>query len=136
MQLPVEIALVAAVAYLIYLLVLQAVTSRRNATNARKHGCKEPPIQRNRYPLGIDNLLRAIAADKAKQFPVDAIQRTIDVGAITYKYALLGSTNYFTADEKNIQTMLATNFSDWDVSTKQGFLSSRGSLLGQWKGMP
>ena len=42
----------------------------------------------------------------------------------------------FTADEKNIQTMLATNFSDWDVSTKQGFLSSRGSLLGQWKGMP
>jgi hypothetical protein len=122
MQLPVEIALLAAAACIIYLVVSQIIISRQNAANARKLGCKEPPIQRNRYPLGIDNLLRAIAADKAKLFPVDAIQRTIDNGAITYKYTLLGSTNYFTADEKNIQAMLATNFSDWDVSNCSGLL--------------
>ncbi|PMD14093.1 cytochrome P450 52A12 [Hyaloscypha hepaticicola] len=115
MQLPFEIALVASVAYIIYLAVSQFITSRRNAANAQKLGCKEPPFQKNKYPLGIDNLLRAIAADKAKLFPVDTIKRTVDVGSITYKYTLLGSTNYFTADEKNIQTMLATKFSDWDL---------------------
>jgi hypothetical protein len=117
MQLPFEIALVASVAYIIYLAVSQFIASRRNVANAQKHGCKEPPLQKNKYPLGIDNLLRAIAADKAKLFPVDAIKRTVDVGSITYKYTLLGTTNYFTADEKNIQTMLATKFSDWDVSS-------------------
>jgi hypothetical protein len=116
MQLPFELALVAGTAYFIYLVVSHLVISRRNAANARELGCKEPPLQKNRYPLGIDNLLRAIAADKAKLFPVDTIQRTKDNGAITYKYTLLGTTNYFTADEKNIQTILATNFSDWDVS--------------------
>jgi hypothetical protein len=117
MQLPFEIALVASVAYIIFLILSNFVTSRRNTINAQKLGCKEPPLQKNRYPLGIDNLLRAIGADKAKLFPVDAIQRTKDVGSITYKYTLLGNTNYFTADEKNIQTILATNFSDWDVSS-------------------
>jgi hypothetical protein len=124
MQLPIEIALVVSASYIVYLFLSDFLVSRRNAANARKLGCKEPPVQRNRYPLGIDNLLRAINADKAKQFPVDAIKRTVDNGSITYKYSLLGSTNYFTADEKNIQTILATNFSDWDVSTLVG-----GSLL-------
>lgn len=118
MLLHLEIALVATGAYIIYLVVVHLVSSHRNAAKARELGCKEPPIQRNRYPLGIDNLLRAIAADKARIFPLDMIQRTVDVGAITYKYTLLGSTNFFTADEKNIQTMLATNFNDWDVSSK------------------
>jgi hypothetical protein len=117
MQLPFEIALVASGAYIIFLILSNLVTSRRNTINAQKLGCKEPPLQKNKYPLGIDNLLRAIAADKAKLFPVHAIQRTKDVGSITFKYTLLGTTNYFTADEKNIQTILATNFSDWDVSS-------------------
>jgi hypothetical protein len=124
MQLPLEISLVALAAYILYLFVSNVVISRQNAAHARKLGCKEPPVQKNRYPLGIDNLLRAIAADKAKQFPVDTIKRTVDNGAITYKYALLGSTNYFTADEKNIQTILATNFSDWDVSSRRNPLPS------------
>jgi hypothetical protein len=127
MQLPIEVALVASAAYIIYLVISNFLVSRQNAANARTLGCKEPPVQRNRYPLGIDNLLRAINADKAKQFPVDAIKRTVDNGAITYQYSLLGNTNYFTADEKNIQTILATNFCDWDVSTVIGDV-----LLSSW----
>jgi hypothetical protein len=115
MLLPIEIILVTLTAYILYLVVSHLITSRRNAAKALQLGCKEPALQKNRYPLGIDNLLRAIAADKAKLFPVDAIKRTVDNGSITYKYTLLGSTNYFTADEKNIQTMLATGFSDWDL---------------------
>lgn len=115
MYLPIEIAFVLSTSYVTFLIVSHLLTSRRNAAKARALRCEEPPLQKNRYPLGIDNLLRAIAADKAKLFPVDAIKRTVDNGSITYKYTLLGSTNYFTADEKNIQTILATSFSDWDL---------------------
>jgi hypothetical protein len=78
MQLLIEMALVASAAYLIYLAVSRFITSRRNAAKARKLGCEEPALQKNRYPLGIDNLLRAIAADKAKLFPVDASMHILE----------------------------------------------------------
>jgi hypothetical protein len=112
MQLLVALAWASA-AYALYFFISIFVTSYRNAAKARALKCEEPQFQKNRYPLGIDNLLRALAADKAKLFPVYQIQRTIDTGAITYKYSLLGSTNIFTADEKNIQAILATHFSDF-----------------------
>ncbi len=41
------------------------------------------------------------------------VQRSLDVGAITYKYQVLGATNISTSDEKNIQAMLATQFADF-----------------------
>jgi hypothetical protein len=78
MQLLIEMALVASVAYIIYLAVSYSIASRRNAAKAQKFGCEEPALQKNRYPLGIDNLLRAIAADKAKLFPVDASMHILE----------------------------------------------------------
>jgi hypothetical protein len=39
----------------------------------------------------------------------------LDTGAITYKYSVLGNNNIFTADEKNIQAILATQFNDPDL---------------------
>ena len=115
MHVPLAIAALAwaFAAYIIYYFLSAFLTSRRHAAKARELRCEEPPFQKNRYPLGIDQLLRALAADKAKQFPTDAIQRTVDIGSITYKYSILGMTNIFTADEKNIQAMLATQFNDF-----------------------
>jgi len=115
MQLPIAIAALAwaTFAYFLYLLVSSLLTSRRNAAKARALKCEDPPFQKNRWPLGIDNLLRSLAADKAQQFPVDAIKRTEDVGAITFKYSILGVTQVSTADEKNIQAILATQFADF-----------------------
>lgn len=100
-------------AYLLYFFVSLLLTSRRRAARARELKCEEPPFQKNRYPFGIDNLLRALAADRVKLFPVDMIQRALDVRAITYRYSILGTTNITTSDEKNIQAMLATQFSDF-----------------------
>ena len=34
-------------------------------------------------------------------------------GSITFKYSILGANNLFTADEKNIQAILATQFDDF-----------------------
>lgn len=105
----------ALVAFVIYVLVTSFVTSRRNAFKARELNCLEPPIQKNRLPLGLDQLQRALKADKDRMFPVDTIQRTKDNGAITFKYSMLGSTNYFTADEMNIQAILAKQFKDFEL---------------------
>jgi cytochrome P450 len=58
---------------------------------------------------------RAIKADQDQLFPVDVIDRIHDVGAITYSYSILGAKNYHTSDEKNIQTILAVAFQDWDL---------------------
>jgi len=121
MQIPLAIAALswAAAAYVLYLLLFRFIQARRNAALARKLGCQEPPEQvnprRKKLPLGIDNLARAFAADKAQQFPTDVIQRIHDTGAITFSYSVLGTKSYFTADEKNIQAMLATSFQDFDL---------------------
>jgi len=117
MELPIAVIALgwAFVAYVIYFFVSLILTSRRHAAMARELECEEPPFQKNKWPLGIDNLLRALAADKEKQFPVDMVKRTIENGAITYRYSILGTTNLATSDEKNIQAILATQFADFDL---------------------
>lgn len=122
MELPIATAALLLVAsYIIFVLLSNFLTSRRIASKARELKCVEPPFQKNRYPLGIDNIQRALAADKEKRFPPDIIQRTLDVGAITYRYSMLGNNNIFTADEKNIQAILATQFKDFDLGpTRRG----------------
>lgn len=105
----------AGLSYIIYLVVAAYLRSRRNAIKARELKCEAPPAQKNRWPLGIDQIVRAIKADQAQQFPVDAIKRAEDVGSITYSWSLFGSENFTTADHKNIQAILATQFSDFDL---------------------
>ncbi len=117
MHLPYAVVAVvwAVVSYVIYAHITRVLTKRRQAALAREWKTQEPPVQKNRYPFGIDNVLRALKADKEKAFPTDTIKRTHDVGAITFKYSTLGSTNIFTADEKNIQALLASQFNDFEL---------------------
>jgi hypothetical protein len=103
------------VSYVIYFTLTAILTSRRHAATAREWNCLEPAIQKNALPFGIDQIRRALKADKDRRFPVDTIQRHKDVGALTYKASLLGLTNIVTADEKNIQALLATQFKDFDI---------------------
>lgn len=136
-----------AASYVLYLIASAFHTSRRNAAKARALKCEEPPFEKNRWPLGIDNLLRALAADRAQQFPVDVIKRFDDLSTNTYRYQVLGASppgsvwviffchfrckplllldmitdsslwigarNIRTADPKNIQAILATQFADF-----------------------
>jgi hypothetical protein len=102
-------------AYVISLVISRFLKSRRITSKARRLNCEEPPQLKSRYPLGIDLLLRYVAADRAKLFPVDSIQRTIDAGGYTYKYSILGNKVIVSADPKNIQALLATQFNDFDL---------------------
>lgn len=80
-----------AASYVFYLIASAIHTSRRNAAKARALKCEEPPFEENRWPLGIDNLLRALAADRAQQFPLDVIKRFDDLSTNTYRYQILGA---------------------------------------------
>jgi hypothetical protein len=76
--------------YVTYLILSSILSSRRNAARARALKCEEPPFERNRWPLGIDSLKRALAADRAQHFPEDLIKRFEDLGTHTYRYQVLG----------------------------------------------
>ena len=122
MQLPIATtATLVVVSYIIYLVLASFLQPCRNARKARELKCEEPPLQKNKYPLGIDQIQKALAADKEKLFPIEMAKRTVEIGAITYRYSVLGNNNIFTADEKNIQAILATQFSDFDLGpTRRG----------------
>ncbi|RDW67901.1 putative cytochrome P450 52A12 [Coleophoma cylindrospora] len=102
-------------AYVVFLLVSSFISSRQNAAKARRLKCEEPTHQQNRYPFGVEHVVRALKADQAQEFPVDQLRRCKEVGAITYRYSVLGTQNVFTADEKNIQAILATQFADYEL---------------------
>ncbi|KFY20944.1 hypothetical protein V491_03293, partial [Pseudogymnoascus sp. VKM F-3775] len=53
------------------------------------------------------------------EFPVELERRSAQVGANTYLYSTMGSTNLFTVDEKNIQAILATQFAGFDIGPKR-----------------
>ncbi len=72
-------------------ITLRFLASRRNAANANGLKCEEPPFERNRWPLGIDNLLRTLAADRDKRFPDDMIERFAALNTSTYRYQILGA---------------------------------------------
>lgn len=116
MQIPYAIALaLITVSCFLYVVLSNFIRSWRHAALARKWSTQDPPVLKNRLPFGIDLVQRVMKSDKEMLFPVDAITRTEDAGAITYKYSTLGSTNIFTADEKNVQAILATQFPDYDL---------------------
>lgn len=107
----------AVAAYALWSYLSLLFTWRRQAAIARELKCEDPPFLKSKLPYGISTFIRILRAGKAKKFPVDMIQRTIDVGAITYKFQVLGSTAISTADEKNIQAILSTQFNDFGECT-------------------
>jgi cytochrome P450 len=103
------------VSYVLYVVLTNFIRAWRHAALARQWSTQDPPVLKSRLPFGVDLVHRVMKSDKEMLFPVDAIARTKEAGAITYKYSTLGSTNIFTADEKNIQAILATQFPDYDL---------------------
>ncbi|KAK3900576.1 cytochrome P450 [Staphylotrichum tortipilum] len=105
-SLPVVLSLTAA-GLVLFRVIVRFRVSRRNAAKAKALKCEELPFERNRWPLGIDNLLRTLAADREKCFPEDMIER---FKALKTSIEVLGTRNLRTGDPKNIQAILATHF--------------------------
>ncbi|KAF4628259.1 hypothetical protein G7Y89_g9894 [Cudoniella acicularis] len=104
----------ALVGIVVFTIINGILTKRRNAQKAKALNCQLPKQQANRLPLGIDHIQAFLAAMKNENFPNLAVEMFSDLGT-TFEASILGGTGVFTVDEQNIQAILATQFSDFDV---------------------
>ena len=103
-------------AYVVYTLISKILTSRRHAAQARRLGCKPSPRYLASWPLGLDLIRDALKADRAKQFPDLLVSRFERMNKRDYRYSVLGAASTFvTAEPKNIQALLATQFKDFSL---------------------
>ena len=107
------ICLGAGAAYFLYKVISNILASRYYAAEAQRLGCKPPPKQENNWPFGVDRLRKLLRADAAKVFPDFMLQRFMEMGVNTFEFNLIGTQGYLTADPKNIQAILATQFNDF-----------------------
>ncbi|MCJ1377231.1 hypothetical protein MMC17_000323 [Xylographa soralifera] len=108
-------------AYIIYSFISNLITSRRSTREAERLGCKPAPRLPNRLPYGIDRIREALRADKAQQFMQMITGRFDAMGALTFETKVLGIEGHMTADPKNIQAVLATQFHDFELGrTRRG----------------
>lgn len=89
----------------------------RYRLKSRRLGCGFVPIEPTRWPLGIDSVRRALKADKEQRTPDFVAARFEATGRHTWGLSLLGTFNIITADPRNVQAILATQFEDFIMGT-------------------
>ena len=77
--------------------------------------------------LGISSFLKILATRRERKCLELTFRRAVDVGRTTTT-VLLGQDIVFTCDPENLKTVLATNFPDYGIGARLGFM---GPLLGQ-----
>lgn len=89
----------------------------QNLLKSRRHGCGPVPFEPTRWPLGIDLVIRGLWADKDQSTPDFVTMRFESMGRYTWGLSLLGTSNLVTAEPRNIQAILATQFEDFVMGT-------------------
>lgn len=110
-----ELAILIFVLYIALRFVNYAIMSRHRVAKMHEWSCEEAPIEKNRLPLGIDQILQSLKADRAKAFPPLVLERQKKMGVSTFRTSVLGSEGILTNDPKNIQAILATQFDHFDL---------------------
>ncbi|WYZ36702.1 hypothetical protein EsH8_II_000208 [Colletotrichum jinshuiense] len=85
------------------------------ARRARQLSCLPAPLEPSRLPLGLDTVLASLRADREQRTPDHVAARFAALGVHTFRISLLGTTNLVTADPRNIQALLATQFTDFGM---------------------
>ena len=88
-----------------------------NLLKSRRHGCGPVPFEPTRWPLGIDLVIRGLWADKDQSTPDFVTMRFESMGRYTWGLSLLGTSNLVTAEPRNVQAILATQFEDFVMGT-------------------
>lgn len=91
---------------------ISSIVDRRKA---KALGCQPLHIQKNRLPLGWDQLQRLRAATSAGDFPAEMNRIFQEEGRRTFETSMLGTTFIQTVEPKNIQALLATQFKDFEL---------------------
>ncbi|OQD89061.1 hypothetical protein PENANT_c003G07195 [Penicillium antarcticum] len=84
-------------------------------------GCGKAPVYPSQDPFGISTLLETLEAARDKMLPqlaerrIAFLSRQHDRYVSTFRMCQAGRENLFTADPKNVQAMLATQFKDFGL---------------------
>ncbi|KAF9893460.1 hypothetical protein FE257_010772 [Aspergillus nanangensis] len=101
----------AAVLYALYC----GATTISDRHKARYMGCQPAYQQKNRLLLGLDQLQRLAAADKAGRVPEEYVKIFAEEKRRTFRTSMLGSTFIQTIEPKNVQALLGTKFKDFGL---------------------
>jgi cytochrome P450 len=85
----------------------------RHRLKSRRLGCSPVPVEPKRWPLGIDVVRRGLQADREQRTPDFVAARFEAMGRYTWGLSLLGTSNLITAEPRNVQALLATQFDDF-----------------------
>jgi cytochrome P450 len=85
----------------------------QNRLKSRRLGCGPVPVEPKRWPLGIDVVRRGLQADREQRTPDFVTARFEAMGRYTWGLSLLGTSNLITAEPRNVQALLATQFDDF-----------------------
>lgn len=86
-----------------------------HAGKARQQCCLPAPLEYSKFPFGIDILLTSLRADRDQRTPDHVVNRFAALGVYTFRMSVLGTTNLVTAEPRNIQAILATQFNDFGM---------------------
>lgn len=116
------LAVIASASYAVFWLLDNYITASRIAAKSREWGCQDP--KEEVYPgLGvlasINQVRRALRADKQKIFPHWLLGRAEALGVWTWQYQLFGSKTIMTNEPQNIQAILATQFGTFDLGPQR-----------------
>lgn len=85
----------------------------QHARKARALGCGDVPLEPTRWPLGLDMVRAGLAADRDQRTPDFVTDRFHAMSRYTFRICILGTSNLITADPRNVQAVLASQFGDF-----------------------
>lgn len=103
--------------FVLYIILRSYYRAWQYDRKAAALGCKPPPVRPYKYPLGIDMVRRAFAADNRNQFPnlMEEICFRDMSGKMTFRQYFLGEMVIHTYHPSNIQAILAHKFDHFEL---------------------
>ena len=116
-------------AWAVLRLVSRIVVNRRYAAEQARLGCKPPPSHRNRLPLGLDEVMARLKADREMYFPTYIFARFVADKSWTMRDHIFGEEIFQTCDPKVIQSILTTQFKEFGLGheRRDNFMPLLGS---------
>ncbi|OKL62608.1 Cytochrome P450 52A13 [Talaromyces atroroseus] len=100
---------------LFFLLLRPLYNYFRHRANARRLNCRPPHTKHYKWPFGIDGIRRLEQADKRDMVCDEFFTIYKEEGAATFQHWLFGQRQIMTAEPRNVQAILATQFSDFEI---------------------
>lgn len=97
----------------IHLLNTHIIIPIQHARKARTLGCGDVPLEPTRWPLGLDMVRAGLAADHDQRTPDFVTDRFHAMHRYTFRICILGTSNLITAEPRNVQAVLASQFGDF-----------------------